>query len=66
MKTINDLLREQEGRTPIIDIMGNPTRKIFNDPMPESTAELSFGAFLKETLDKVIKTLYNYTRILKK
>lgn len=30
-KTINEILEEQKGHEPIIDIMGNPTRDIFAD-----------------------------------
>ena len=28
-KTINEILEEQKGRTPSIDIMGNPTTNVF-------------------------------------
>ena len=47
-KTIREIIREQEGTIPIIDIMGNPTTKVFDDPVPETRSRLTFAEFLKE------------------
>ena len=43
-KTINEILEEQKGHTPLIDIMGNPTSNVFaevpdTDDFPETFLE---------------------------
>lgn len=47
-KTINELLEEQKGHTPIVDIMGNPTRKIFDDYVESDFKDYTFWDFIKD------------------